>query len=297
MNVDQALQELRGDLGEARDAVQWALDHWDEASDRLLGKLRAVCANLGYDREDGRFTDGDAFTLYYLVHLFAEKRDKRAYAPLCERLRHEKNLDNWMGDAASGELAGVLISLYDGDLEPIQRIIETSECDDLSRTFALGAFSYLVRFEHALSDAASQQYLHHLYEKAEPRGADPFWIGWAETAARLGYSDLASDAARLFSKSWIDLDYLTIQDFHSRLAEARSVPKRAFEIDGLKPFTSTIELIDSYLSPAREEKEYQGLDTPLTDGAPFINPLRDVGRNDPCPCGSGKKYKKCCLAA
>jgi len=22
-----------------------------------------------------------------------------------------------------------------------------------------------------------------------------------------------------------------------------------------------------------------------------------VGRNDPCPCGSGKKYKKCCLAA
>lgn len=22
-----------------------------------------------------------------------------------------------------------------------------------------------------------------------------------------------------------------------------------------------------------------------------------VGRNDPCPCGSGKKYKKCCLHA
>jgi uncharacterized protein len=22
---------------------------------------------------------------------------------------------------------------------------------------------------------------------------------------------------------------------------------------------------------------------------------RQVGRNDPCPCGSGKKYKKCCM--
>lgn len=21
-----------------------------------------------------------------------------------------------------------------------------------------------------------------------------------------------------------------------------------------------------------------------------------LGRNDPCPCGRGKKYKKCCLA-
>lgn len=25
------------------------------------------------------------------------------------------------------------------------------------------------------------------------------------------------------------------------------------------------------------------------------NPFEGVGRNDPCPCGSGKKFKKCCL--
>ena len=24
--------------------------------------------------------------------------------------------------------------------------------------------------------------------------------------------------------------------------------------------------------------------------------MSKVGRNDPCPCGSGKKYKKCCLS-
>ena len=23
---------------------------------------------------------------------------------------------------------------------------------------------------------------------------------------------------------------------------------------------------------------------------------RELGRNDPCPCGSGRKYKQCCLA-
>ncbi|MEA3490537.1 MAG: SEC-C metal-binding domain-containing protein [Campylobacterota bacterium] len=26
-----------------------------------------------------------------------------------------------------------------------------------------------------------------------------------------------------------------------------------------------------------------------------IEPFSKVGRNDPCPCGSGKKYKKCCI--
>ena len=29
--------------------------------------------------------------------------------------------------------------------------------------------------------------------------------------------------------------------------------------------------------------------------APIINRGEKVRRNDPCPCGSGKKYKKCCL--
>jgi preprotein translocase subunit SecA len=27
---------------------------------------------------------------------------------------------------------------------------------------------------------------------------------------------------------------------------------------------------------------------------PVVNKGPKVGRNDPCPCGSGKKYKKCC---
>jgi len=38
----------------------------------------------------------------------------------------------------------------------------------------------------------------------------------------------------------------------------------------------------------------------ITDLEILLNPLKTkvaekkVGRNEPCPCGSGKKYKKCC---
>jgi preprotein translocase subunit SecA len=28
-------------------------------------------------------------------------------------------------------------------------------------------------------------------------------------------------------------------------------------------------------------------------GAPFVRADRKVGRNEPCPCGSGRKYKQC----
>ena len=29
--------------------------------------------------------------------------------------------------------------------------------------------------------------------------------------------------------------------------------------------------------------------------APYKAAAPKVGRNEPCPCGSGKKYKQCCL--
>lgn len=32
-----------------------------------------------------------------------------------------------------------------------------------------------------------------------------------------------------------------------------------------------------------------------TSSPPFVKDEPKVGRNDPCPCGSGKKYKKCCI--
>jgi hypothetical protein len=39
---------------------------------------------------------------------------------------------------------------------------------------------------------------------------------------------------------------------------------------------------------------YQSVDQDAHDGAASLADKTHVGRNDPCPCGSGKKYKKCC---
>lgn len=36
---------------------------------------------------------------------------------------------------------------------------------------------------------------------------------------------------------------------------------------------------------------------PDTGGSTHVRPAAKVGRNDPCPCGSGKKFKKCCGGA
>ena len=33
----------------------------------------------------------------------------------------------------------------------------------------------------------------------------------------------------------------------------------------------------------------------VTKTSPDRRPAAKIGRNDPCPCGSGQKYKRCCL--
>ena len=38
----------------------------------------------------------------------------------------------------------------------------------------------------------------------------------------------------------------------------------------------------------KQRKQY------LPESGTFIRPGKKVGRNEPCPCGSGQKYKKCC---
>ena len=46
----------------------------------------------------------------------------------------------------------------------------------------------------------------------------------------------------------------------------------------------------------RRSPELASSDDPPIAGVPVEQAKADqaVGRNDPCPCGSGKKYKKCC---
>ena len=53
--------------------------------------------------------------------------------------------------------------------------------------------------------------------------------------------------------------------------------------------------------PAREDRSsllpFPKQETYQTGGDERPQPVRrgqKVGRNDPCPCGSGKKYKHCC---
>jgi hypothetical protein len=75
--------------------------------------------------------------------------------------------------------------------------------------------------------------------------------------------------------------------------------KGPIEMKELSGISETLDDLDQVISDCMSriivslEETRAGHAQSLSEEA--IKPLSKIGRNDPCPCGSGKKFKKCCL--
>ncbi len=90
-------------------------------------------------------------------------------------------------------------------------------------------------------------------------------------------------------------------------AYAQSDPVNAYTSEGFDMFDAMVaEIRDETIrtvfrvqvksQPVRREQLARPIDTPAEGGdAPARRSGKKIGRNDPCPCGSGKKYKNCCM--
>ncbi len=290
MNVDEALRQFAESEEFPRAAMQWALEHWNEAAPRFIARLRTFAA--GANRSDAAMDE-----LFYVVHLCGEKREERAYSPLCQLIAGDGTIVDLLGDGVTETLSGILVNVCDGDPEPLKRAIASESGDEFARASALEALGYLARAKGVLSDDEMRAYLRRLRHEMKPRGDSYIWATWAATAANLGYDDLRLDVATLNKEEFIGEFEFSLADFdrQARLAHSDAAGLAGFEADGVRPFDEAIETLSSWTSSEEEELEADD-DSPGFE-APYVNPLREVGRNDPCPCGSGKKYKKCCLAS
>ncbi|MGO8740433.1 DUF1186 domain-containing protein [Rhodoblastus sp.] len=193
-------------------------------------------------------------------------------------------LYDMIGDAVSETLPAILVSLYAGDLDGLKKLIEAPKADEWGRVAALECFSALAANGEIPMDEA-KAFLAHCFETLQPRQNHPVWYGWQGCVALLGLSELEPLAARAFRQGLVDKNVLAFEDFQSDLRASRAAASLAdlFEERGIRPVEDALDALAVF----EEEDE--------TPAEPAENRLKNVGRNDPCPCGSGKKYKKCCL--
>ncbi len=124
------------------------------------------------------------------------------------------------------------------------------------------------------------------------------WVGWQGAIAHLGLDALSPLVEAVFTRGWIDPSIMDVDHFRQDLAAARHavLPTDPFDWNGGR-LDDVVTLLSGWHSFNQQETRPSHATAHLghSDDQPHRNPYRDVGRNDPCPCGSGKKFKKCCL--
>jgi len=119
-------------------------------------------------------------------------------------------------------------------------------------------------------------------EKAPEAGAPPISL-----PKELAEAPEAKGMMAMFYRKWKDPAFV-----RQMKTLAAHMAKEGIDV---KDFKKVKEWLEKNKEAIEAGKFNEPPDT-LAKPATYVKTGPDVGRNDPCPCGSGKKYKKCCGA-
>lgn len=177
---------------------------------------------------------------------------------------------------------------------------ENSTLGDFARASMLRALVF-ISLEHKNQRPDVEAFLRDFRHRNDDLSEDLLY-SWASGIAALGMEDMVEQVRATFKLGDISPFLAGFEHFEADLQEALRNPDRsAFQKNGPFIIESAIDEMQwwyCYSEEYREKKRKDAVRNVLNvmsrqelDVAPRVN----IGRNDPCPCGSGKKFKKCCL--
>jgi tetratricopeptide (TPR) repeat protein len=90
--------------------------------------------------------------------------------------------------------------------------------------------------------------------------------------------------------------YENLKDFEALLRDEKRLPGQ--KILMLNEFEYLSDKYDGAIyyerHPEAQTKNRETVIYDSTNETPYVRETKKIGRNDPCPCGSGRKYKHCC---
>ena len=195
-------------------------------------------------------------------------------------------VDAVLGGAVTETTHRVMASVFDGNLQPLCDIIHDEDAKEFVRSRMIEAIA-LLTLRGDVSRAWSEQFLRECYDRLRPQDCCYVWSGWQQSVAWLGLSSLKPLVERAFAQGFIDKTWCSYADFAGDLQytldNPDAPPYRAE--DDLTLFDDTILELSTWAAfdpkPAHHDRLFG-----LSVNRPASNPLRGVGRNDPCPCGS-----------
>ncbi len=291
-------------------ALQAAAPHREKLAPVLLARLlEASIRPAEWTGADGRPSP------IFLLFLAAAWRETGAHPLLAALLRlPDKQSDALLDDFLTEGARLVLADTWPGDLVAIEAIALDASANPFARGTALNAAALLTARNHLPREETLA-----LFGRIAATPLDPDTENDVLTATGLVSAimdlrawELRGTVTTLFERDLIECSW--VGDEEEVLSQLE--PGATFDPNSYRfppPITDAWATVSHWhffdeLKPGRgkpsaRQRRSQTLrpvdaapdSAPWVEARPYLAPPK-IGRNDPCPCGSGKKYKKCCGA-
>ena len=293
LRANALIDALEFTPGLPRDAINECIARKDEMVPLLLDEL------------ERQGSDGRDNALFFIIHILGELGEARTFAPLMKLLNSSANrTEDVLGDAVTENLPKILISTFDGDTALLYQLMNNETAGEFARNAAVEAWSYFVAAGQ-IDRTEAKDYLSSCFVKLQPREDNYVWIGWLYAISNLGFTELKDLVGKAYDIGLVFEGHITRGEFKDLVEAVAQTDDLVAHLktENVEPFTSTIDVLskwhgfsEEYLTAQKKAAQTKQPSLPKIGGEiPIINEFRDIGRNDLCPCGSGKKYKKCCL--
>lgn len=275
-----------------RQALEEAIKNKEQTTEILLNELDYMIEHPESTIENNEYN-----LHFFTVYLLAQFREKEA----CQRILNlvslpPEQVDFMFGDLVTVDLNSIIYSTFDGHLEQLETVIENPEIDLYVRGAVLDVYGKLSK-DGLVSREEFIEYLRKLL-KHQKNGTESDLASIIQgVIIDNKLFEMMDDVQMLYDNGRIDesivgkydsfvdfmYDYSYIRDSVSYIDDAIE------ELYRWPMFEKTKE------DKLEEEKRLKELEAEFNKITQNDRTDEKIGRNDPCPCGSGKKYKKCCL--
>ena len=275
------------ELNIIRSHKEEAAAYFHEVLDRMCFEDKKVTL------EDGQLLNDAMFGLFFL----AEWKDTSAFAKVGEILSLlGEDDEKWLGDIITENLPYILYQMFNDDYLLLTQFLYNSRMTSFVRlSYAQIAIQkYLdkcISVDHLLS---IMRHFDSIDEEDLNLDVITFICNYMSKAH---VEEYMPDVRRWIDRGWVDpkvvgtyADHVDLfYDYrdHEIIRKDYSLKKEAgywyrFENAEISTMNDAFKGIDDRLFIKKMQETAK-------------NPYQGIGRNDLCPCGSGKKFKKCCL--
>ncbi len=232
----------------------------------------------------------------------AKLKATEAIEPFITFLRQDRdNEELGYDDRVSEELPTIFCLIGKATMDPLKDVIQDTEVDDHSRAAAMIAYRLLSQEYPEVRDQAVAVFTTALKNYAHNTDlANGFLVAKLCELRAVESIDVIREA---YSANMVDLSIPgDVEDVEIELGfrKHRTTPKRNYMKESHPETYQVLESMAKLLNSPNFPEIYNT----IGDGEKKASQNRSakapknktkIRRNEPCPCGSGKKFKQCCL--